>query len=66
MSSKIIIAEKADAARRIAYFLSDGTSRQKRPKGMSYIEFEKEGTQYYLIPLSGHIVEINFPESMKD
>lgn len=33
---------------------------------MSYIEFEKDGTQYYLIPLSGHIVEINFPETMKD
>lgn len=66
MSSKIIIAEKADAGRRIAYFLSDGTSKQKRPKGMSYIEFEKDGIQYYLIPLSGHIVEINFPDTMKD
>ncbi len=66
MSNKIIIAEKADAGRRIAYFLSEGTSKQKRPKGMSYIEFEKDGTKYYLIPLSGHIVEINFPEKMKD
>ncbi len=66
MASKIIIAEKADAGRRIAYILSEGSSKQKRPKGMSYIEFEKDGTQYYLIPLSGHIVEINFPENMKD
>ncbi len=66
LSSKIIIAEKADAGRRIAYILSQGSSKQKRPKGMSYIEFEKDGVQYYLIPLSGHVVEINFPESMKD
>ena len=66
MNSTLIIAEKADAARRIAYFLSDGKSKQKREKGLSYIEFEENGHKTYLVALSGHIVEINFPPEMKN
>lgn len=66
MTTKVIIAEKADAARRIAYFLSGGESKQRSAKGLSYIEFDEDGQKNYLIPLSGHIVETNFPSSMKD
>ena len=62
----IIITEKADAARRIAYILSDGESKQKRGKGLNYIEFQKNGSPNIVIPLSGHIVELDFPPSMKD
>jgi len=39
----IIITEKADAARRIAYILSNGESKQKRSKGLNYIEFQDDG-----------------------
>ncbi len=62
----IIITEKADAARRIAYILSDGESKQKRVKGLNYIEFQKDGLPNIVIPLSGHIVELDFPPDMKD
>ena len=63
---KVIITEKADAARRIAYILSNGKSKQKRSKGLNYIEFG-EGEDYHaVIPLSGHIVAIDFSDSMKD
>jgi len=62
----LIISEKADAGRRIAYFLSDGKSKQKRSKGLSYIEYENEVGGFYLVPLSGHIVEIDFPKTLKD
>jgi DNA topoisomerase-1 len=61
----LIIAEKADAARRISYFLSDGSSKQKKAKGLSYIEFG-EGDRTVVIPLSGHIIEIDFPKEMND
>jgi DNA topoisomerase-1 len=61
----LIIAEKADAARRISYFLSDGSSKQKRPKGLSYIEFGDED-RTVVIPLSGHIIGIDFPKEMTD
>lgn len=62
----IIITEKADAARRIAYILSDGQSKQKRGKGLNYIEFDEGGIPNIVIPLSGHIVELDFPDQMKD
>ena len=65
MTLTLIIAEKADAARRISYFLSDGSSKQKKAKGLSYIEFG-EGDRTVVIPLSGHIIEIDFPKEMND
>ncbi|MHB1707990.1 MAG: DNA topoisomerase I [Thermoplasmataceae archaeon] len=65
MTLTLIIAEKADAARRISYFLSDGSSKQKKAKGLSYIEFG-EGNRTVVIPLSGHIIEIDFPKDMND
>ena len=66
MERTLIISEKADAGRRIAYFLSEGKSKQKRTKNLNYIEFEDEKNGFYLVPLSGHIVEIDFPSSFKD
>ena len=66
MARNIIITEKADAARRIAYILSDGTSKQKRQKGLNFIEFGEGHGHTYVIPLSGHIIEIDFPEKFKD
>lgn len=63
---KVIITEKADAARRIAYILSDGKSKQKRSKGLNYIEFGEGEDSHVVIPLSGHIVAIDFSDEMKD
>lgn len=63
---KIIITEKADAARRIAYILSDGKSKQKRSKGLNYIEFGEGEDSHAVIPLSGHIVAIDFTDDMRD
>ncbi|MCL4330429.1 MAG: DNA topoisomerase I [Candidatus Thermoplasmatota archaeon] len=64
MALRVIIAEKADAARRIAYFLSDGKSKAKRSRGLNYIEFG-EDEKTIVIPLSGHIIEHDFPDSLK-
>ncbi|MCL4345126.1 MAG: DNA topoisomerase I [Candidatus Thermoplasmatota archaeon] len=66
MSRTLIISEKADAGRRIAYFLSDGRSKQKRSKGLNFIEFDDDENGFYLVPLSGHIVELDFPKDLKD
>ena len=66
MASTLIISEKADAGRRIAFFLSEGKAKQKRSKGLNYIEFENESGNYYVVPLSGHIVELDFPKALKD
>ncbi|MGP6239272.1 DNA topoisomerase I [Cuniculiplasma sp. SKW4] len=66
MSRTLIISEKADAGRRIAYFLSDGKSKQKRSKGLNFIEYDDEENGFFLVPLSGHIVELDFPKNLKD
>ena len=66
MSRTLIISEKADAGRRIAYFLSEGKSKQKRSKGLNFIEFDDEENGFFLVPLSGHIVELDFPKNLKD
>lgn len=66
MTLKVIVAEKADAGRRIAYFLSDGKQKAKKAKGLNYIEFKKGDDDYALISLSGHIIELDFPKEMND
>ncbi len=63
---KVIVAEKADAGRRIAYFLSNGTQKSKKKDGLSYIEFKSGEEDYALVSLSGHIVELDFPKTMND
>lgn len=66
MSLTVIIAEKADAGRRIAYFLSEGKARQTRNKGISYFDFQYDNSRTVLVSLSGHMVEIDFPDTMKN
>jgi DNA topoisomerase-1 len=62
----LIIAEKMDAGRRISYILSDKTSKQKRVKNISYIEFERNNEKNIMVSLSGHILGADFPEEFKD
>jgi len=66
LTLKVIVAEKADAGRRIAYFLSDGKQKAKKTKGLNYIEFKKGDDDYALVSLSGHVVELDFPKEMND
>ena len=58
--STLIIGEKANAARRIAYALSDGKSKSKREGRVSVHEFEKDGEKYYVLGLAGHIVSLDY------
>ena len=58
--STLIIGEKANAARRIAYALSDGKSKSKREGRVSVHEFERDGVKYYVLGLAGHIVSLDY------
>ncbi len=58
--STLIIGEKANAARRIAYALSDGKSKSKREGRVSVHEFERDGEKYYVLGLAGHIVSLDY------
>lgn len=61
----LIIAEKAIAGRRIAAILAGKQLPGERTGNAIHFDFEKEGKQYAVVPLSGHIVDVDFPTSYK-
>jgi len=58
----LILAEKPLAGERIARILSGGSARRLYFKKHPYWEFEFKGKQAVLVPLKGHIVDVDFPE----
>lgn len=54
----LIITEKHDAARRIAAILSDKKPKRERISGVDTYTFDEK----IVMGLSGHIVEVDFPE----
>ncbi len=66
MSTNLIIAEKADAGRRISYILSDKSAKTKKIKNVSYLEFSIGDEKYITISLSGHILGADFTDEFKD
>lgn len=63
---KLIITEKANAARRISTILSDGTSKSASSGGVTVISFEAGGDEYDVVSLRGHIIELDYPEEYND
>ena len=57
----LIITEKANAARRIATILSDGTSKSNSVGGVTIISFQRGSDSYDVISLRGHIIEPDYP-----
>ena len=63
---KLIITEKANAARRISTILSDGKTKAGSHGGASVITFEAGGDEYDVVSLRGHILELDYPEEFND
>ena len=59
---KLIITEKANAARRISTILSDGKSTTNKIGGASVISFEAGEDEYDVVSLRGHILEVDYPK----
>ncbi len=57
----LIIAEKAIAGRRIAAILAGKPLPGTREGYAIRFDFEKDGKKYVVVPLSGHIVDVDFP-----
>ena len=58
----LIISEKAIAGERIANLLADTKVGQKQFNGAKAFEFEWKGEDIRLIPLRGHISDVEFPK----
>ncbi|MDR3075170.1 MAG: topoisomerase I, partial [Candidatus Methanoplasma sp.] len=63
---KLIITEKANAARRISTILSDGKSKSESGGGVTVITFEAGGDDYTVVSLRGHIIELDYPDEYND
>jgi DNA topoisomerase-1 len=63
---KLIITEKANAARRISTILSDGKSQSTTTGGVTVISFSSGGDDYSVVSLRGHIIELDYPKEYND
>ncbi len=63
---KLIITEKANAARRISTILSDGKTQSSTNGGVTVISFTAGGDDYSVISLRGHIIELDYPKEYND
>ncbi len=59
---QLIISEKAIAGERIASLLADGDVQQKNILGARVFEFNWKGKEIRVIPLRGHISDVEFPK----
>ena len=58
---KLVICEKNIAARRIAYILSGGKSKNSRLGKTPVYEFTKDNEPWKVVGLRGHIINLDFP-----
>ncbi len=59
---QLIISEKAIAGENIAQLLADGTVKQTSVAGAKVFEFNWKGVEVKLVPLRGHISDVEFPK----
>src|SRR3990170_5182099 len=62
----LLLAEKFSAALRLATILSHGTAKKVRADGVSQFTFSTEAGDTVVFPLRGHIVAVDYPESLHD
>lgn len=63
---KLVITEKANAARRISTILSDGKTKSTKVGSASVINFVAGGDEYNVVSLRGHIMELDYPSKYND
>ncbi len=59
---KLIVSEKAIAGKRIAEILGKGKVKTLSELNAQLYEFESEGKKTFVIPLRGHIQDVDFPK----
>lgn len=63
---RLVLAEKFSAALRLATILSEGMAKKVRADGVSYFTYSSGGSEVVVLPLAGHIVELDYPETHRD
>ncbi|HYV08456.1 MAG TPA: toprim domain-containing protein, partial [Thermoplasmata archaeon] len=63
---RLIVTEKFNAAIRIATILSNGKAKRSRGDGTTVFEFMQGDDRVRVIGLRGHIINLDYPESLND
>ncbi len=63
---RLLLAEKFSAALRLAKILSEGTAKKVRGEGVSHFTFSSGPDEVIVLPLRGHVVEIDYPDAYQD
>ena len=61
----LVIAEKRNAAQRIAKILSGGKYETIKKGRNAYYSFTKGKDRYFVVPLRGHILHMDYPDKFK-
>ncbi len=61
----LIRAEKRNAAQRIANILSGGSAKFVKVGRGGYFKYSRDGNEYFVVPLRGHIVELDYDEEFR-
>src|SRR5919201_1359488 len=63
---RLVLAEKHSAARRLVQVLSKGKSERIREDGITYFRFTNGDGEFVVVPLRGHVVEIDYRPDLQD
>ncbi len=62
--NNLIISEKNSVALRLAIVLSEGKFQRERSPGIPIFRFTRNGDNYTIVGLRGHIVELDYPDKL--
>jgi len=63
---RLVITEKNNTAVRIAVILSGGSMQRSYPNRVPVFDFSREGMDYRVVGLRGHILNLDYPEALND
>jgi len=64
--STLVICEKNNAASRISFILSNGSSKRSYEGKVPVYRFVKDGEEYAVIGLRGHILNLDYPKKYNE
>src|SRR5215204_3246553 len=63
---RLIISEKANTAKKIAQFLSEGSIREGKHRSVPHHTFAWKGEETVSVGLKGHVLNPEYPEEYAD
>ncbi|MDK2464683.1 MAG: DNA topoisomerase, partial [Candidatus Korarchaeota archaeon] len=66
MGKVLVITEKPRVAQKIAQILGEGSVKSEKRGRVTLYRFERDDEEWVVAPASGHVLELDFPDSKKE